>query len=99
MPYGNDVSVFVEDKGGDLGAPGSSPFWLSPDVDIPAHPGRAVQGPNDVQIRVHSHEEPILEEKIVAEVYVCNPSLAMSPTVGSKRIDPGNLRFRPPSVA
>lgn len=98
MAYGNDQTVFVEDKAGDLGAPGSSPFWLSPDVDIPATPGRAVQGVNSVQIRVHTQEEPIIEEKIVAEVYVGNPSLAMSPTVGTKRIDPGNLLFRPPNV-
>ena len=99
MAFGNDQSVFVEDKLGDLGAPGSSPFWLSPDVDIPAHSGRAVQGANTVQIRVHAHEEPFIEEKVVAEVYVGNPSLAMSPTVGTVRIDPGNLLFRPPGVA
>jgi hypothetical protein len=100
VAYGNDVSVFVEDNSGDLGGPTPSPkpFWLSPDVDIPAHTGRAVQGANDVQIRVHSQEEPILDEKIAAEVYVGNPSLAMSPTVGMKRIDPGNLRFRPPNL-
>jgi hypothetical protein len=102
MAYGNDASVFVEDNAGDLGGPpvpSSRPFWLSPDVDIPAHTGQAVQGVNDVQIRVHSHEEPILDEKITAEVYVGNPSLVMSPTVGTKRIDPGNLIFRPPGVA
>lgn len=95
MAYGNDVTVFVEDKAGDLGAPNTpAPWWLSPDVDIPAHPGEAVQGPNDVQIRVHAHEEPQLAEKIVAEVYVGNPSLVMSPTANTVRIDPGNLRFR-----
>src|SRR3954454_8919408 len=101
MAYGNDASVYVEDKAGDQGfdptIPG--PFWLSPDVDIPAHTGEARQGSNDVQIRVHSHDEPILSEKITAEVYVGEPSLAMSPTVGTKRIDPGNLVFRPPGVA
>jgi hypothetical protein len=48
---------------------------------------------------VHSHEEPIIDEKIVAEVYAGNPSLVMSPTTGTKRIDPGNLLFRPPNVA
>src|SRR5205085_2067769 len=74
------------------------PFWLSPDIDIPAHTGEARQGSNDVQIRVHTHEEPILGEKIKTEVYVGNPSLAMSPSVGTKRIDPG-LEFRPPGVA
>jgi hypothetical protein len=89
----------VEDKAGDLGASGASPFWLSPDVDIPATPGLAVQGSNTVQIRVHAHEEPILDEKVVAEVYVGRPSLAMSPTTGTIRIDPGNLLFRPPGVA
>jgi hypothetical protein len=95
VAYGTDVTVFVEDKAGDLGAPGTpAPWWLSPDVDIPAHPGEAVQGPNDVQIRVHAHEEPQLADKIVAEVYVGNPSLVMSPTTGTVRIDPGNLRFR-----
>src|SRR4051812_30130801 len=99
MAYGTDISVFVEDKKGDVGAPGSTPFWLSPDVDIPAHSGTAFQGPNDVQIRVHSHEEPIIEEKIVAEVYAGTPGFVMSPTSGTKRIDPGNLRFRPPNVA
>src|SRR3954468_22103686 len=98
MPYGFDISVFVEDKKNDGGAPGSSPFWLSPDVDIPAHSGTAFQGSNDVQIRVHSHEEPIVEEKIVAEVYVAAPGFVLSPTVGTKRIDPGNLLFRPPGV-
>jgi hypothetical protein len=97
--YGGDITVYVEDKAGDLGAPGSpAPWWISPDVDIPAHSGMAVQGPNDVRIRVHSHEEPILTEKIVAEVYVGTPGLVMSPTTGTKRIDPGNLRFRPPGV-
>jgi hypothetical protein len=58
-----------------------------------------VQGANDVRIRVHSHEEPVLDEKIVAEVYACTPSLGMSPTTASARIDPGNLLFRPPGVA
>jgi hypothetical protein len=100
MSYGNDLSVYVEDKTGDQGfnpaLPG--PFWLSPDVDIPAHSGVAYQGSNDVQIRVHTHDEPILGEKIKTEVYVGNPSLAMSPSVGTKRIDPG-LEFRPPGVA
>ena len=92
MAYGFDVTVYVEDKTGDLGAPGSpAPWWLSPDVDIPAHTGEAVQGANDVRIRVHAHEEPILDEKIVAEVYVGNPSLVMSPTSGTSRIDPGTL--------
>jgi hypothetical protein len=99
MPYGNDFSVYVEDKANDLGAPGSSPFWLSPDVDIPAHSGQAVQGVNDVQIRVHAHEEPIVDEKVVAEVYVGKPGFVLSPSVGTKRIDPGNLLFRPPNVA
>jgi hypothetical protein len=100
MAYGTDVTVFVEDKAGDLGAvPSPAPWWLSPDVDIPAHPGEARQGANTVQIRVHSQEEPIIEQKIVAEVYVGNPSLAMSPTANTRRIDPGNLRFRPPNVA
>ncbi|MFL5782859.1 MAG: hypothetical protein ACJ760_16195 [Thermoleophilaceae bacterium] len=98
MPYGNDVTVYVEDVAGDLGGPSVGPWWLSPDVDIPAHSGLALQGPNDVQIRVHTHEEPILDEKIVAEVYVCTPSLGMSPSVSSARIDPGNLLFRPPGV-
>jgi hypothetical protein len=98
MAYGNDVSVYVEDVAGDQGGPAAGPWWLSPDVDIPAHSGVAFQGPNDVQIRVHTHEEPILTEKIVAEVYACLPSLGMSPTTASARIDPGNLRFRPPGV-
>jgi hypothetical protein len=98
MAYGNDVTVFVEDKAGDLGAPGSNPFWLSPDVDIPAHPGEATQGSNDVRIRVHAHEEPILDELIAAEVYVGQPGFVLSPTTGTTRIDPGNLRFRPASL-
>src|SRR4051795_404893 len=100
MAYGGDVSGYVEDRLGDQGldpAP-PTPFGLSPDVDIPAHTGEARQGSNDVQIRVHTHEEPILAEKVTAEVYVGEPSLAMSPTVGTKRIDPGNLVFRPPGV-
>jgi hypothetical protein len=99
MAYGIDQTVFVEDKAGDLGAPGANPFWLSPDVDIPAHPGEAAQGTNDVQIRVHSGEEPIIDEKIVAEVYVGQPGFVLSPTAGTVRIDPGNIRFRPPNVA
>jgi hypothetical protein len=100
MAYGGDVTVYVEDKAGDLGAPASpAPWWLSPDVDIPAHPGTAVQGANQVQIRVHSHEEPIIDEKIVAEVYVGAPGFVLSPTTGTKRIDPGTLLFRPPGVA
>lgn len=100
MAYGTDVTVFVEDTAGDLGAvPSTAPWWLSPDVDIPAHPGEAVQGVNDVRIRVHAHEEPILEEKIVAEVYVGQPALVMSPTTGTRRIDPGTLRFRPANVS
>jgi hypothetical protein len=100
VAYGNDVSVFVEDTAGDLGGtpPPTKPWWVSPDVDIPAHTGTAFQGSNDVQIRVHSHEEPILEEKIVAEVYAGTPGFVLSPTTGTKRIDPGNLRFRPPNV-
>ena len=93
------MTVYVEDIAGDQGGPASGPWWLSPDVDLPAHSGLAVQGPNDVQIRVHAHEEPILDEKIVAEVYACVPSLGMSPTTASARIDPGNLVFRPPGVS
>jgi hypothetical protein len=100
MAYGNDATVFVEDTTGDLGVPPPGvPWWISPDVDIPAHTGTAFQGSNDVRIRVHTHEEPIIDEKIVAEVYAGNPSLVMSPTTGTKRIDPGNLRFRPPNVS
>jgi hypothetical protein len=98
MAYGTDVSVYVEDKAGDLGAPQSTPAWLSPDVDIPAHSGEAVQGANQVQVRVHAHDEPILDEKIVAEVYVGKPGFVLSPTNGTKRIDPGGLRFRPANV-
>lgn len=100
MAYGNDVSVYVEDTAGDLGAPGSpAPWWISPDVDIPAHTGQAVQGVNDVRIRVHAHEEPIVEELIAADVFVGNPGLVLSPTTGTIRIDPGTLRFRPAGVA
>jgi hypothetical protein len=100
VAYGTDVTVFVEDSADDLGAPGSpAPWWLSPDVDIPAHPGEAVQGTNQVQIRVHAHEEPQLADKIVAEVYAGNPSLVLSPTTGTVRIDPGTLRFRTADVA
>ena len=97
MAYGTDVTVFVEDIQGDLGGqpPPGSVWWLSPDVDIVGHPGEAVQGPNDVRIRVHAHDEPILEGNIVAEVYVGKPSLVMSPTTGTKRIDPGGIVFRP----
>jgi hypothetical protein len=100
MPYA-DATVYVEDRTGDLGGPPttSAPWWLSPDVDIPAHSGEAVQGSNDVQIRVHTHEEPILTEKVVAEVYVGAPGFVLSPSTGTKRIDPGNLLFRPPGVA
>jgi hypothetical protein len=99
MAYGGDVTVYVEDTAGDLGAPASpAPWWLSPDVDIPAHPGTAVQGTNQVQIRVHTHEEPIIQEKIVAEVYVGQPGFVLSPSVGTKRIDPATLLFRPPGV-
>jgi hypothetical protein len=92
------VTVYVEDKFGDVGTPGSSPFWLSPDVDIPAHSGQAVQGSNNVQIRVHANDEPVLEEKIATEVYVGQPGFVLSPTVGTKRIDPGNLLFRTNAV-
>src|SRR5256714_474874 len=100
MPYA-DATDYVEDKAGDLGGlpTTSSPWWLSPDVDIPAHSGEAVQGSNDVQIRVHTHEEPIIDQKIVAEVYVGAPGFVLSPSTGTKRIDPGNLLFRPPGVA
>src|SRR3712207_6115127 len=95
MAYGNDVTVFVEDIAGDQGGGMPGPWWLSPDADLPANSGLAVQGPNDVQIRVHARDEPFIDEKIAAEVYACRPSLAMSPTVDSRRIDPGNLLFRP----
>jgi hypothetical protein len=101
MPYGNDVTVYVEDVAGDLGGPPtatSGPWWVSPDVLIPAHPGEASQGPNTVQIRVHANDEPVLEEKIHTEVYVGNPSLVMSPSANTKRIDPGNLVFRTNAV-
>lgn len=100
MAYGNDTTVFVEDTAGDQGAtPPGQPWWLSPDVDIPAHSGTAFQGSNTVQIRVHAADEPFIDSRIVAEVYVGTPSLAMSPTVDTKRIDPGNLLFRPSNVA
>src|SRR3954447_7681923 len=100
MAYGADVSVYVEDKAGDVGGPGSpAPWWLSPDVDIPAHSGQATQGANQVQIRVHCHEEPVLSDRIVAEVYAGNPSLVMSPSANTTRIDPGNLLFRTAAFA
>jgi hypothetical protein len=100
MAYGTDVTVYVEDKAGDLGAaPSPVPWWFSPDVDIPAHTGEAVQGANDVRVRVHAHDEPILDEKITAEVYVGQPGFVLSPTTGTKRIDPGTLRFRPSGIA
>jgi hypothetical protein len=99
MPYA-DTTVYVEDKAGDGGLPGgAAPWWLSPDVDIPAHSGEAFQGTNHVQIRVHTNDEPVIDGKITAEVYVGDPSLVMSPTVGTKRIDPMNLKFRPGNVA
>jgi hypothetical protein len=96
MSY-NDAVVFVEDRAGDLGAPTppGTAWWFSPDVTLIApSPGVAVAGANTVQIRVHAHDEPIMSEKIVAEVYVGTPSLVMSPVADTKRIDPGNLRFR-----
>jgi hypothetical protein len=95
MAYGSDISVFVEDQALDGGAtPSPAPWWLSPDIDIPAHPGLAVQGTNQVRIRVHVHDEPVVSELIAAEVYVGDPSLVLSPSSGTVRIDPGNLRFR-----
>src|SRR3954471_12807153 len=99
MSYGGDVSGYVEDKLGDQGLNPAigGPWWLSPDIDIPAHTGEAWQGVNQVQIRVHTHEEPILAEKITAEVYVGYPSMVLSPVTGTRRIDPG-LTFRPPGV-
>jgi hypothetical protein len=100
MAYGVDSNVYVEDKKGDLGAPGSpAPWWLSPDVDIPAHSGLAAQGANQVQVRVHAHDEPFLLEKIVAEVYIGQPGFVLSPTTGTKRIDPGDLKFRPIEIS
>jgi hypothetical protein len=101
MSYGSDINVYVEDKAGDFGvSPSPVPWWISPDVDIPAHSGEAFQGSNTVQIRVHAHEEPFLEEKIVAEVYVGDPSLVMAPgSPNTVRIDPQNILFRPPTVA
>ena len=100
MPYGSDVSVYVEDRTGDQGLDPNhpAPWWISPDVDIPAHTGTAFQGSNDVQIRVHTHDEPILEEKIIAEVYVGTPSLVMSPILNTRQILSAVL-FRPPGVA
>jgi hypothetical protein len=98
MAYGSDITVYVEDKAGDLGAPGSMPFWLSPDVDIVGHSGEAVQGANQVQVRVHAQDEPLIDDKITAEVYVGNPGLVLSPTTGTKRIDGGTLLFRTPNV-
>jgi hypothetical protein len=95
MAYGSDISVYVEDQALDGGAsPSPAPWWLSPDIDIPAHPGLAVQGTNQVKIRVHVQDEPVVSELIVAEVYVGDPSLVLSPSSGTVRIDPGNLRFR-----
>jgi hypothetical protein len=58
----------------------------------------AVQGANQVQVRVHSHEEPLVQEKIVCEVYVGAPGFVLSPVTGTKRIDPGDLKWRPASI-
>src|SRR3954451_16375830 len=92
--YDGDTAVFVEDITGDHGAtPSPDPWWLSPDVDIVGTSGTAVQGANTVRVRVHKHEPPV-ESKIRAEVWVGNPSVAMSPTNGTIEIDPGNLLFR-----
>lgn len=96
MAYGSDINVYVDDQAGQYGAqPSPAPWWLSPDVDILGHSGEAVQGANDVQIRVHAHDEPILEQRIVAEVYVGAPGFVLSPTVGTVRIDNSDLFFRP----
>lgn len=96
MAYGNDINVYVDDRAGQFGAqPSPAPWWVSPDVDIVGHSGEATQGSNDVQIRVHAHDEPILDSRIVAEVYVGAPGFVLSPTTGTARIDPGNLFFQP----
>jgi hypothetical protein len=95
MSYGSDINVYVEDKAGDVGvSPSPVPWWLSPDIDIPAHSGTAYQGPNQVQVRVHCHEEPVLDDKIVGEAYAGNPSLVMAPGSNAVRIDPGTLLWR-----
>jgi hypothetical protein len=103
MGYGSDTTVFVEDAAGDLGAsPSPAPWWLSPDIEILGHPGEAVQGPNQVQVRVHSHESPTINDRILGEVYVGLPSLVMSPSMNTVRIDPidpNMLIFRPPNLA
>lgn len=41
---------------------------------------------------------PFVEVKIAAEVYVGKPGFVLSPTTGTKRIDPGNLLFRPANI-
>lgn len=99
MAFGSDMTVFVEDTAGDLGTtPSPAPWWLSPDVDIPAHPGEVRAGPNTVQVRVHAHEEPILTEKIAIEVYAGSLSLVLSrPT--TRRLENGTFRFRPVGVS
>jgi hypothetical protein len=100
MSYGADINVYVEDKAGDGGvSPSPVPWWLSPDVDIPAHSGTAYQGANQVQVRVHCHEEPVLSDRIVAEVYAGNPSLVMAPGSNAVRIDPGTLLFRTAAIS
>ena len=94
--YGNDTIVFVDDQAGQGGAqPSPAPWWLSPDVDIVGHSGEAVQGVNDVQIRVHAHEQPQLLGRIIAEVYVGAPGFVLSPTTGTVRIDGSNALFQP----
>lgn len=99
MAYGNDVSVYVDDQAGQLGAqPSPAPWWLSPDVDIVGHTGEAVQGVNQVQIRVHAHEEPIIDTRIIAQVFVGKPGFVLSPITGTVRIDGSNALFRPPTV-
>ena len=80
MAYGTDVTVYLEDTAGDLGAPGSpAPWWLSPDVDIPAHAGEAVQGVNDVQVRVHAHDVPVLavEAQVFHQIAQEFPGIAL----------------------
>ena len=79
-----DACIFLESTSGDGGNHTDPTWWLSPDVRIagPDTQGRAVTGPNTVEIVTRWKSGcavPVGTGAVLVELWVGNPAVAMTP--------------------
>lgn len=101
MPF-TDHAIFMEAVTGDNGVHTAPEWWLSPDLTItgPDTMGRATPGTattpihNNIQVRVHRKSDASLStDVILVDVYVCDPSLTITPVSNSRKLS--NATGRP----